>query len=223
MPEVLVLAESLLMKDSNGAIIGLNVVPLCDNRLEYFKQQAAAAAAADTGDATAAAAAYDYARLILSNKPAYKADANIMALIAAANLLTIIGQPTITNYNDTVVTTAKKAAFDAVDAVNDASNDTGNDASNAALNAMDAANAALNAMVDDEYTNAEADDAADAAAKAAGYANAYANNESLNDTTVTNNSNYTKVMTTYNDDPFNLKYAFIIAAGLIYQSISLKL
>ena len=97
--------ESLFSKNSsNGAII---VVPLCDNRLEYFKQQAAAA---DTGDATAAAAAYDYARLILSNKPAYKADVNIMALIAAANLFTIVGQPTI-NITDAVVTTARNAVI----------------------------------------------------------------------------------------------------------------
>ena len=43
---------------------------------------------------------------------AYKDDVGIMALIAAANLLTIIGQPDITNYTDTdtVVTTAKNAA-----------------------------------------------------------------------------------------------------------------
>ena len=101
--------DTLLIKDSTGEIIGLKVVALCGNRLEYFKKKAAAAAADTADSAAAAAAAYDYARLILSNDATYKADANIMALIAAANLFTIVGQPNII-ITDKVVNTAKKAA-----------------------------------------------------------------------------------------------------------------
>ena len=100
--------DTLLMKDSTGDIIGLKVVPLCANRLEYFKVKAAAAAA-DTADSAAAAAdaaaAYDYARLILSNT--YKDNLNIMALIATANLFTIVGQPNII-ITDAVVAAAGK-------------------------------------------------------------------------------------------------------------------
>ena len=95
--------DTLLIKDSTGAVLGLKVVAVCANRLEYFKKKAAAAAADTADSAAAAVAAYDYARLILSNT--YKDNLNIMALIAAANLFTIVGQPNI-NITDKVVTAA---------------------------------------------------------------------------------------------------------------------
>jgi hypothetical protein len=64
-----------------------------------------------------------------------------------------------------------------------------------------------------------AGNAAKAAAKAAGYADAYANELPLPSADVIDNANYKKVITKYNNDPANLKAAFITAAGLIYQSV----
>ena len=200
---------TLLIKDAaTGDSLGLKVVSIC-GRLEYFKYQAAAAA--DTADTAAAAAAYDYARLILSNEKAYNGNVTTMAGIAAANLLTIMGQPTITNYNDPVVTTAYNTAINAYK--------TAAAYAGAGFSAGAAANAAEAAAEPDIEA------AARDAAKAAGYANTKATNatfqseENYFETTDTSNANYIKVITKYNNDPANLKAAFITAAGLIYQQV----
>ena len=198
---------TLLIKDAAGAVLGLKVVSIC-GRLEYFKEKAAAAA--DTAAATAAAAAYDYARLILSNEKAYNGNVTIMAGIAAANLLTIIGQP---EYNEAVVTTAKTAALNAYN--------TASAFAGLGFSAGAAANAAEAAAEPDIEA------AARDAAKAAGYAKntkaatnaTFQSEENYFETTDTSNANYIKVMTKYNNDPANLKAAFITAAGLIYQSV----
>ena len=202
--------DTLLIKDSTGEIIGLKVVALCGNRLEYFKEKAAAAAADTADSAAAAAAAYDYARLILSNEKAYNGNVTIMAGIAAANLLTIIGQP---EYNEAVVTTAKTAALNAYN--------TASAFAGLGFSAGAAANAA-EAAADPDIEAAARD-----AAKAAGYAKntkaatnaTFQSEENYFETTDTSNANYIKVMTKYNTDPANLKAAFITAAGLIYQSV----
>jgi hypothetical protein len=131
-----------------------------------------------------------------------------MALIAAANLLTIMGQLTITTYDETAVATAKKAALAADNAFEDGNAYYTEAAALAATNANDAA---------DEVAADAVPAAADTAAKAAGYANAYATGLNLNNTAITNNDNYKKVMAKYNSS--NLKAAFITAAGLIYQSV----
>ena len=217
---------TLFMKDSNDAVLGLKVAGCTGNKLDFFNMEAAAAA--DTADATAAAAAaaaaYDYARLILSNDATYKTDADIMALIAAANLLTIIGQPTITNYTDKVVTDAKAAAKSAALAANSGS---AADAAEYADYAADyAAKAAADAKTNVFYGLAEAADAlkaAEYAANAAGYADAYAKGQTLDATAVKLNDNYKKVMNKDNSTPANMKAAFITAAGLIYQSIYEKI
>ena len=136
---------------------------------------------------------------------AYKDDVGIMALIAAANLLTILGQPTTIDYNEAVVTTATTAAT----------------AANAAAAAYAAANAAYAAYAaaNPKAMNA-AYAAANAAANAASYADAYANDQTdLIITTIRENANYKKVMTTYNNNPANLKTTYITAAGLIDQSV----
>ena len=143
---------------------------------------------------------------------AYKDDVGIMALIAAANLLTILGQPTTIDYNEAVVTTATTAAT----AANAAAT-----AANAAAAAYAAANAAYAAYAaaNPKAMNA-AYAAANAAANAASYADAYANDQTdLIITTIRENANYKKVMTTYNNNPANLKTTYITAAGLIDQSV----
>ena len=215
----LIPATILMRNSTTGGIMGLKVATCTGNKLDFFNKEAAAAA--DTADATAAAAAYDYARyarLILSN------DVNIRALIAAANLLTIIGQPDITNYTDTVVTTAKNAAKSAALAANSGS---AAYAAEYADYAKDyAAKAAADAKTNLFYGLAEAGDAlkaAEYAANAAGYADAYAMGLTLNATTVKLNDNYIKVMNKDNSTPANMKAAFITAAGLIYQSIYEKI
>ena len=218
-----VIPATILMRNSTtGGIMGLKVAACTGNKLDFFNKEAAAAA--DTADATAAAAAYDYARyarLILSNDVNY---VNIMALIAAANLLTIIGQPDITNYTDTVVTTAKNAAKSAALAANSGS---AAYAAEYADYAKDyAAKAAADAKTNVFYSIAAVGDAlkaAEYAANAAGYADAYAMGLTLNDTTVKENDNYIKVINKDNSTPANMKAAFITAAGLIYQSIYEKI
>ena len=194
-----VIPATLLIKDAADAVLGLKVVSIC-GRLEYFNDRAAAAAAADATAGAAAVAAYDYARLILSNDVTYKADVNIMALIAAANLFTISGTDAVT-----ATKIAREAAYAAFNI---------DSKSLAGFSAYAAGNAASNAA----GNAAVASDAAEAA----GYANAYANGVTLGDTTgvaVKENDNYKKVMAKYNNDPANLKAVFITAAGLIYQSV----
>ena len=209
---------TLFMKDSNDAVLGLKVAACTGNKLDFFNKEAAAAAdtAAATADtATAAVAAYDYARLILSNT--YKDNLNIMALIAAANLLTIMGQPNITTYTETVVKTAKTAAKAVA---NTAAENYAIDAAYYADYAADyAAAAETSAKNNTNYgllAVAQAFDAVEYAAMAAAYA---MGDLSLNDTTVKQNVNYKKVMAKYNSNPANMKAAFITAAGLIYQSL----
>ena len=214
---------TLLMKDSNEVIIGLKVVGCTGNKLDFFNKEAAAAAdtAAATADtATAAAAAYEYARLILSNT--YKDNLNIKALIAATNLLTIIGQPDIINYSDLVVTTAKNAAKMAADS------GVLEDAAYANYSANYAANLAKNAA----NSAADAKNAAGWAATAAGLQSSGLKSSSLGlmglqsallTVNLKENNNYKKVMAKYNNNPANMKAAFITAAGIIYQSMSLKL
>ena len=142
---------------------------------------------------------------------AYKDDVGIMALIAAANLLTILGQPTTIDYNEAVVTTATTAAT----AANAAATTSAAAAAYAAANAAYAAYAAANPKA----MNA-AYAAANAAANAAGYADAYANDQTdLIITTIRESANYKKVMTTYNNNPANLKTTYITAASLIDQSV----
>ena len=208
-----VIPATLLMKDSNNVIIGLKVVGCTGNKLDFFNKEAAAAAdtAAATADtATAAVAAYDYARLILSNDVNY---VNIKALIDAANLLTIMGQPNITTYTETVVKTAKTAALAAKD-YSEAANYADYAAETAAAEAYAAkTNAAYGLLADGEAVTA---------VKYAAYAaRATASSDSKE-------VNYNKVINKYNSNPggtllTNMKAAFITAAGLIYQSISLKL
>ena len=209
---------TILMKDS----LGLKVAACTGNKLDFFNKEAAAAAdtAADTAAATAAAAAYEYACLILSNT--YKDNLNIKALIAATNLLTIIGQPSITTYTETVVKTAKTAALAA------ANSGVLDDAAYANYSANYAANLATSAA----NSAADAKNAAGWAATAAGLQSSGLKSSSsgllglqsaLQTVNLKENANYIKVMNKYNNNPANMKAAFITAAGLIYQSMSLKL
>ena len=203
--------DTLLIKDSTGEIIGLKVVALCGNRLEYFKEKAAAAAADTADSAAAAAAAYDYARLILSNEKAYDS-VTTMALIAAANLFTIMGQPNITDYTEAVVTTAKNAAK----AVGDIANVTmtvDTYARQVALYAAEAAKKAAQAAADAKINTFYVDSEASTAVKYAAQAAAWITKVTFDETTILLNDNYKKVITKQD------KAAFTTAAGLIYQSI----
>ena len=216
--------DRLIIKEFNGEIKGLKVVAICANRLKYFKEQAdTAAAAADTEAAAAAAAAaaasaFDYTAILsAANRFNNKNDVNIDAVINAAQLFTVLGQPDI-GYADEVVMTTKdwttakadkaRAAGAAAGAAGDAS------AISAAEYAILAADAAIaepvNAAVDERVS------AVKAAALSAAYADAYDKGLTLTSTSVLLNDNYLKVMA---KDPANLKAAFITAAGLIYQSI----
>jgi hypothetical protein len=159
--------------------------------------------------AASALAAHDYARIILEEEHQDKYD--ILALIAAANLLALMGQDVV---NDEVVkealgiaraaavntaadfAAAAEAAFLAEVAADQAAYAALTPAADAALAAEAAALAALAA----EAAAEAAEEAALAAADAAGITQ-----DSINEI--------------YANNPANLKNTFIAAAGLIYQSV----
>jgi hypothetical protein len=235
------------MKDSNDAVLGLKVAACTGNKLDFFNKEAAAAASytGPVGDAAAAAAAYDYSRLILSTT--YKDDVNIIAfkkeaaaaasaadataaaaaasyaslilsddinideinikvLVLAANLLTIMGQPTFAN------TDADRNAYYAV--LNHYRDFATND------NAIWTGKHAGGVYNNYRYSKS----GIESIALAAVYADVYAKGLSLTsyDDTV-NNANYKKVMAISNSNPGNLKPVYITGAGLIYQSVYEKI
>jgi|688.fasta_scaffold917577_2 hypothetical protein len=150
-----------------------------------------------------------------------------MALIAAANLFTIMGQPTI-SYTDAVVTTASAAAKNAVKNAANVTSATGVAPTAATHGAVvAAANAEFLSRAISNNNTREADYYA---INYIGIAATFADGYAKGDTTLTYDkamytAHYDKLMDKYyyNSNPANMKAAFITAAGLIYQSISLKL
>jgi hypothetical protein len=189
--------SNVLVKDNDDKITGIKVKRTCGDMLDYFKQQADAAASntSPDADADAALAAYDYADIILADK--YNENVAIMALIAAGNLLALMGQPGM-QYNNYVVLEAKEAAAKAAyyvanaeEAINTAANAV-QAAGNAVGNAVTAANAA--------YYADEAAKVAKAAANPDGtYVQFYNKSIPMNDT--------------------YLKQVFINSAGQIYKNV----
>ena len=152
-----------------------------------------------------------------------------MALIAAADFLTFIGQPEI-KYNDPRIGTTSATVSAA--------------ASAAANYAPMAYSAAANTAGITRYISLFYDSwgyptldndvpagyAGTNAAKAAGYADAYAKGQSVDDNTVTSNANYRLIKEGAGGrqgsnmvSEYNLKAKFIQAAGLIYKSVYEKL
>ena len=179
------------MKDNNETYIGIKVklTPTCD-MLEYFKQQADLAANNQNPDASAALAAYEYASLILIMK--YNDNNDIMALIAAGNLLAIMGQSEV-EYDDQVVNDAKNVVNKyALAEADENPADVAEYAIEAAIKAANTANFAQR----EAAVNAD-----DAAKKAAGQ-----EYEQFYNQTIGMNEDY-------------LKQVFINSAGQIYQSV----